>query len=607
MQRTWWVKVLAVAAISLSGTIGLAQSIGADDVSDQNERPRFRASTEVIGSRVAEESAAAGRREVVLTRAEIAELPVQSIQDLLTVLPGVGLVRRGARGVQGDLNLRGGTFEQALILVNGLRVNNPQTGHHNLDLYVPLAAIERVEVLYGPGSSIYGPDAFGGAINFVTGVDHTSAFIRGGENDLTGGGVAAAVGESFWFAAEREVHTGFRENTEAEGNQFSAGWSRDGETVDLDIALFGGHRHFGAHAFYSARFPDERERTTGRTVTARLSAPVGSRTSFEMGVRFDRHSDDFILDRERPDWYRNRHTTHGILMNAVFKGSIGPVGWAAGAEFSRDEIDSSNLGDRDRERTAIFAEVGKFDGPTTASLQVRSDQQNPWGTEATVSVGGQRRLSEDASFRWSYGDSFRAPSFTELHYTSPSSVGNPDLEPERAWTAELGLDYGPVSLSVFERRARHLVDYVLDDDGVWRATNLGRTETLGAELVASLPASGRLRWQRVGVVYLDSDIDVDPERSAYALAHPELELTWTGSFDLCKRWSLGWTGRFRDPGEAGSWATLDLSLERRILSSMTLSLEASNLLDRGITELHGVPLPGRWITATLHFGGGSQR
>ncbi len=98
---------------------------------------------------------------------------------------------------------------------------------------------------------------------------------------------------------------------------------------------------------------------------------------------------------------------------------------------------------------------------------------------------------------------------------------------------------------------------------------------------------------------LDSEIDVDPERSAYALAHPAAEAVWTGALDTGRGWTTGWAARWRDPQTGGSWSTLDVWLERRVLEQLTVTVEASNLFDRKITELHGVPLPGRWVSLTL--------
>jgi iron complex outermembrane receptor protein len=567
---------------------------------DDTTRPRrrFHGTTEVVASRIAADATSVGRRVVVLTRDEIRHLPAQSVQDLLTLIPDIGLTRRGARGVQGDLNLRGSTFEQALVMVNGMRVNNPQTGHHSLDLFVPLAAVERVEVLYGPGSAVHGPDAFGGAINIVTSPPATSAYLRVGDHDLTGGGAAGSFGPGLWLAVEREVHTGFRDNTEADVNQLAAGWSWNRHDTRFDLSFAAGSRDFGAHAFYSSRFPDERESTSGELLTLRATTPVGT-TSLAVELRIDRHDDEFILDRERPDWYRNTHETRGGMLDVSFRGAFRGWDWAAGLEGARDQIDSSNLGDHHRTRGGAFVEVGRFWSSYSFSLQARVDHQEPWGTEETFAGGGSFSLGHGWRARAHYGESFRAPSFTELHYTSPSRAGNPDLEPERGQTLEGGVDKGPWTASLFRRTADPIIDYLLKPDGVWRARNVGRVTTTGVETAVTLPTAGRLRWQRISLIYLDSEIDVDPERSAYALAHPRAEASWTGALDLGRRWGAGWGVRWRDPRDRGSWSTVDLRLGRRFLEHFTVSLEASNVFDREITELHGVPLPGRWLSLTV--------
>ncbi len=570
------------------------------DTEAEPQRPRFEGTTRVVASRIAVDAGAVGRREVVVTREEIRGMPVQSVQDLLTLIPGVGLARRGAHGVQGDLNLRGATFEQALVMVNGVRVNNPQTGHHNLDLFVPLAAVERVEVLYGPGSAVHGPDAFGGAINIVTSRPTATAFVRIGENDLTGGGGAAPLGAGLWVAGEREVHTGFRDNTEADVNQLAGGWSWNDGLRRLDLTFAAGSRDFGALRFYSTAFPNQRESTDGALLTLRGSAPVGSSTTGGLALRLDRHSDLYVLDRERPDFYRNVHDTTGALLDLSLTGAIRGWDWALGGEASRDDIDSSNLGTHHRTRGAAFAELGRVRPSHAFTLQARADHQEPWGTVGTAAGGGSVALGGGGwRLRVHAGTSFRAPSFTELHYVSPSRVGDPELEPERGRTLEVGAAGGPWTVTLFRRTADPIIDYLLDDDGVWRARNLGRITTNGFEAEYLLPEVGRLRWQRIGLVLLDSELDVDPARSAYALSHPRAEASWTGSLAAGRGWTAGWAVRWRDPRTGGSWATLDLRLDRRLAHGLAATVDAANILDREITEVHGVPLPGRWVTLSL--------
>ena len=110
----------------------------------------------------------ANDRAVVVLDTRQTPLLFNSVEDYLRLDPSVNIQARAGNGVQADISLRGTTFEQTLVLVNGLRVNDPESGHLNLDIPVPLEAISRADVLHGSGSTFYGSDAIGGAINFIT-------------------------------------------------------------------------------------------------------------------------------------------------------------------------------------------------------------------------------------------------------------------------------------------------------------------------------------------------------------------------------------------------------------------------------------------------------
>lgn len=577
----------------------VASAVCAADDGPNATDPVFHGAAEVTASRIAPEASDAGRREVIVTRAEIEALPVQSVHELLAALPGIGLARRGARGVQGDLNIRGATFEQSVVMINGVRVSNPQTGHHNLDLFIPLEAVERVEVLFGPGTAVHGPDVFGGAVNIVTRIDRrVLGHIRFGENNLAGGALGGAH-KGFWGAVEREVHAGFRENTEADVNQGAFGYRQTGREWRFDAVVLAGRRRFGAHAFYSTRFPDQWEATERKTLVAGAGKKLGPHLWFTGALRVDRHGDDFVLDRWRPEWYRNIHDTSSDLISAELRGDSGAWRWVTGIEAARDSIDSSNLGRHNRDRTAVFVELGRYAGAVAVTGQLRVDRQDVWGTRPSVAFGGRWQLLPTIAVRASAGTSLRAPSFTDLYYDSPSTMGNPALEPERGHSYEIGLEAGSFEATVFRRIADPIIDYLRDDDGVWRADNAGRVTTTGIELGVAMPTVHRLIWQRIGVSVLTSDADVDPDRSAYALRHPRVEAAWTGAWRPARTWRVGWTVRYRDPVDLGSWMTLDGRVGTRVTPQLWIDLDAGNVFDRDVTELHGVPLPGRWVTLTL--------
>jgi iron complex outermembrane receptor protein len=397
------------------------------------------------------------------------------------------------------------------------------------------------------------------------------------------------------------VHTGFRDSTEAWVNQVAGGWSWRRQEATYSLTMTAGKRKLGAWSFYSTRFPNQKEETAGELVTFKMEQPLGEQLALAVALRLDRHRDLFVLDRERPRWYRNRHQTRGLLADVVLTGMTSGYSWAVGAEVARDEIDSSNLGRHHLHRTAAFFEIGRDLATVSAGLQVRIDQDQRWGTVSTVAGGGSWQVREDLSLRLHHGESFRTPSFTELYYTSPATMGNPELEPERGYTTEIGIGSSRWSLTLFRRRADPVIDFVLGDDQLWYAENIGRTTTRGVEAELQLPSAGALAWQRLGVVYLDSDIDIDPQRSRYSLAHPRVEASWTGALRFSPRWQAGWAWRWREPTDEGSWTTIDLRLVRMFRDHFAATLEVANLLDREITELHGVPLPGRWLSLTVRY------
>jgi iron complex outermembrane receptor protein len=270
-------------------------------------------------------------------------------------------------------------------------------------------------------------------------------------------------------------------------------------------------------------------------------------------------------------------------------------------EAARDEISSSNLGRHHRSRGAAFAELGWVAGSLAGGLQLRWDHQQPWGDVGMVAAGGSWQPVAGWRVRLYHGQSFRAPSFTELYYVSPATVGNPELQPERGRTTEAGLESERWSLSLFRRSAHPLIDYVLGGDEIWRAGNVGGVTTDGVEAAFGLVGDGVVKWQRLAITYLDSSLDLDPERSRYALSHPRLEAAWTGALAVAGSWQAGWGVRWREPAAGGSWATVDLRLARAIGHGLSLAVDASNLFDRELTELHGVPLPGRWLSVTIRY------
>jgi len=197
------VGVSAVTASAQSSTSGGASGSSAASTD-------VRETVVVTGSVSPDALGSLGRTLVILTRRDLARLPVSTPIDALRLIPSVEVRERGPRGVQADFAIRGASFGQALVLVNGARLNDAQSGHHNGDVPVPLDAIERIEVLHGPGSSLFGADAFGGTINVITRRDAAPASVT-----VTGGRFGLVAGRGQVSVARGGVRQ--RTNSEGEG------------------------------------------------------------------------------------------------------------------------------------------------------------------------------------------------------------------------------------------------------------------------------------------------------------------------------------------------------------------------------------------------------
>jgi vitamin B12 transporter len=568
--------------------------------------PLHRVEIEVAASRLSAEATIA-RSGFTLTREEIARLPVRDLQTLLAYLSGGGFARRSAAGLQADAQLRGATFEQVAVLVDGVRVNDPQTGHFHLNIPLPLESIDSVTVLLGPGSAVHGPDAFGGVIAITTGnPSAVSVRAAGGEHGRASLAASVPLRGGAWAAAEHDRSDGFRPGTDFETTRGSAGWSGTLGEWALRSALSREEREYGAFGYYSLRFPNQWEANGISLFTAEGRRDAGSaRLALRAGAR--EHSDHFILDRERPAFYENRHRTRSAFVQGTISGAAGNAAWAAGVEGERSVLASERLGDRERSRGAAFGEGSWRLGRILLTGALRADSLSGLGTETSPGVGVEVPVGR-ATLSLHRGRSFRQPSFTDLYYESPGTVGNPRLTPEHAWTDELllrlPLASALVDVSVFRRDATGLIDYVLTDGDTWRAKNHAEVRTEGVHASALLPVRhGRFSGLRASAAWLDSELDADPATSRYALSHPRFESSLTGTIELPSRITADLALRHRTPSSGASYRLVDVRIARPVSPALSLELEVSNAFDRRYQEHSGVPMPGRWITAAVLWRG----
>ncbi|MEL6945760.1 MAG: TonB-dependent receptor plug domain-containing protein, partial [Bacteroidota bacterium] len=298
----------------------------------------------------------------IITRADIEAAPATSVPELLQYVAGIDVRQRGVHGVQADISIRGGTFDQTLVLVNGIKMSDPQTGHHTMNLPIDIENIERIEVLKGPGARVFGQNAFAGAINIITKTPkETFAKIKvqGGENDLYGIRVSGALeSKSYnqYLSLSRDASDGYKYNTDYSiNNIFYQGNAKVG-AQQLNVIAGFTERKFGANGFYaSPDFMDQYEEVQTSIVAADMRILKGDWV-VKPRLYWRRNQDEYVFLREDPDFFRNLHVgnTIGAELNTSYNSQFGITG--IGVDVNQVSLSSNNLGDRDRTAVSIFLE-----------------------------------------------------------------------------------------------------------------------------------------------------------------------------------------------------------------------------------------------------------
>ncbi len=492
-----------LAGVALGAALLSRPLPGQDVPPDEAAPPRVRQEVAVVATRLDMAPASATVR--IVTREEIAAMPgVRALPDVLQTILGLDVRRRGLNGTQADVGIRGSDFNGTLLLVDGQPMTDPQSGHLSADFDVPLGAVERIEVLAGGGSALWGSNAVGGVVNIVTrGADLGRSNMQlemrygHGSDSLDAGGFRTAVriGESVSAAIDwyRTENSGFRDDTESASGllRVSGRWDTGAGPVTLGLGY--ASRNYGAYGFYGTAYPDQQESTRTRTAALSSTLALGGWT-LTPSASVRAHHDDFVLDRNDPSFYENLHDTVTSLLRTAARHALGGGTFAFGVEAGRETISSTNLGSPGRDHGALFAEFARAWDPAASStaglhVGVRADAYEGYGSRLSPYAGVAWDAAAPLTFRASFGSSFRVPSFTELYYVDPQNVGNPNLRPEKAWHVEAGaaLAVGAATLDAayFHRHATDLIDFVRSSaDEPWRARNVREAVADGVEASA---------------------------------------------------------------------------------------------------------------------------
>ena len=549
------------------------------------------------------------RSVTTITAKEIAESGANTLIDVLSDVAGIELRSRGAQDVQSDIYIRGGGFDQVLLLIDGIKVDNPQTGHHTLNAILPIEMIERVEVLKGAAGRVYGQNAFSGAINIVTKTPSTEDLkvtLSGGSFDYQKAALFATdqrESSSHTLYAETISSDGYRYNTDYYNQNYlwKSSWKTDQEPIEL-LASFN-NRRFGANGFYaSPTFTDQFEATQSSLLG--LTTSINGNWHIKPKLYWKRGQDEFILFKNDPSIYRNMHITNklGAEVNATKKHALGTTG--IGFELAHVSIRSNNLGEHARTLAHGYLEhrfvSNRWDVTPGFSVSHYTDQDTFFypGIDIGFQINGDSRLFFNSGY------TYRIPTYTDLYYNDPTTVGNESLIPEKALSTELGFRHRQnnwkLSISLFQRDAKNYIDYVvLAGEERWQATNIDQILSQGGELDVVLNSNSHKF--SVGYAYLKDDVDgVSSALSRYAIN--------SRKHHLSTRWTLRWNSlitssisyRYAEQDSGYHYNVVDANMAV-VKGRVKLSLSAHNILNADYTEQNLVPMPKGHALLSLQY------
>ena len=648
-------SVLSVATLTYASAESVStHPVVTDSASMTTAREMMLEEVSVTGSRAPLTKSQAARMVTVLERADIAQAPVQSINDLLKYAVGVDVRQRGPIGAQTDISIRGGTSEQIIILLNGINICDPQTGHNVMDLPIDLSEIVRIEVLEGPAGRIYGTSSLVGAINIVTRPALTTSAnvtIEGGSfgyGRVSGRGNLRSAHWNHQLSAGYSRSDGYSRskagtlNTDFSGSKAFYQGQYEDEEICLHWHLGIADKGWGSSTFYASprwQADDQYEHTT-KLFSAIQGETKHGRLHFNPSIYWNQNRDRYEGYRSQPEKMKynyNRTDIYGVNLSSYFDWIAGRT--AFGAELRNEDLVSGNLGeplsqthhikgtDRDytlgvnRTNISGYLEHNLLFKDFTLSAGLVA-VKNSW-SNMNMTVYPGIDISYRPNSYWklhaSYNTSLRLPSFTEMYYKLQGYNADPHLKPEEMQAFEAGFNFQSTFFNIqssmfnlqctlWHHHGKNMIDWIMDtskgEEAVWESVNHTEINSTGFEVSTSVNI--RSSMFNVSYSYITQDKKQEPGIvSQYALEYLRHKLVANLRLPLMRHLDLGVTCRWQD--RVGSYTDFDSCVhdyQPYFLTDARLTwkqrqwkvyLEANNLFDVSYHDYGLVEQPGRWI------------
>lgn len=588
------------------------------------------------------------RNVTVIDRRMIEASPVKTLDGVLQYALNVDVRSRSAFGVQADISIRGGHYDQTLILVDGVKVNDPQTGHHSLNIPIPFSMIEKIEVLQGGASRVFGPSAFSGVINIITRTPASSELEVGlsageyGTWNTSLGGAWVKSGFSLTGGADLGGSDGFMPATGYRKNTASLQAQKQYRGGSLLLGYGFTQNDFGASNFYHPKYYNQYEEVSSQLLNAAWKHAFSDRLSGTLMANYRLHHDMFDFDNYRNTDrlnFLNLHKTGVIDLEWKFRLRHAHGSSAFGAEYRNEAVRSNRLGEalheaedipgwpnlfythgKRRDNYSLFVEHSTSWNRFILNAGSLANINSEFGFSLFPGLDLAYTLGRDARLYYSVNRSLRFPTFTELYLNNATVAGDPNLLPEKAWTQEIGFKTQKsrysAQYSAFYTATEDAIDKIKrPSSDVPLMENIDDIHRYGLETAhtLALPAN-RIGITRISLNYawISANRKEDGFQSFYTLNYLKHKLSAGLFFEPVKNLSLsGWytwksrAGQYAwdnatPPVDYGSFSLVDVRLAYGF-KAITFTLDANNLFNTKYFEHGFVVQPPRWITAGVRL------
>ena len=546
------------------------------------------------------------RTITIITSEDIKQSAATNVADLLQQFAGVDIRRRGTAGMQADLYIRGGSFDQTLLLIDGIKVEDAQTGHHTMNMALPIEVIERIEIIKGPAARVFGQNAFTGAINIVTKKNQdnlVSLGVQAGSFGQKSGIVTVASNlenSSHLVHVSRNISDGYRYNTDYDNQNYfiKSTFNKNGLPIDM-ITTFS-ERKFGANGFYASPAAIDQYEETQTSLVGVTTEINNDKLTLKPRLYWRRNQDEYIYVRQDPSVYRNLHQTNkvGAEINAQYSSDLGVTGF--GIDMAQVYLSSNNLGQRQRFMTTMFLEHlfklanDKLDVTPGVAVNYFSD----FKFHAFPGIDLGYKISHTLKAYGNIGYTYRIPTYTDLYYSDPNTLGDENLDPEEAIAQELGLKYNTnhfnAYFALFNRDAKKLIDYVKENvDDKWQANNIVELNTKGFELNTSYNFKVGAFDQLLNLSYtfLEDELkNINVNYSRYSINSLKHQVTSRLSTRFIRNVSQNIVYKYAERTSGDSYSVVDASINLS-LKTFEISVVANNIFNTEYTETNLVPMP----------------